>query len=208
MWLRRRRLFAWFYHHLRALSGDPDPQGPFIRDILAPLLARARGDVLEVGAGDGGNLPHYPSGVSLTLLDVNAYMLGYLPEAGDGRRPAVQGAGEALPFPSAHFDTVVATHVLCSVRDQARTLGEVRRVLRPGGRFLFLEHVAAPPGTGTARAQQVINPVWRALGDGCHLTRDTGAAIEAAGFRSVALERLTLDGLWIVGPHVVGVAEA
>lgn len=203
-----RRLFAWFYHHLRALSGDPDPQSPFIRDILAPLLAQARGDVLEIGAGDGGNLRHYPPDIHLTLLDVNAYMLGYLPQPADGRRPAVQGAGEALPFPAGRFDTIVATHVLCSVQDQDSTLAEVRRVLRPGGRFLFLEHVAAPPDTGTACAQQVINPVWRALGDGCHLTRDTGEAIEAAGFQTVIMERLTLDGLWIVGPHVVGVAEA
>jgi hypothetical protein len=87
-------------------------------------------------------------------------------------------------------------------------LDEIRRVLRPSGTFLFLEHVAAPHHTSAYRWQRVVNPVWRAIGDGCHLTRDTGAAIRAAGFQEVVIDDLQVPGGAVASPHIVGWALA
>lgn len=199
------------YHRLLSDQGHPDMADALTRDVRAPLLAQARGRVLEIGAGDGSNLPLYPPDVRLTLLDPNPFLLRHASQL--NHRPAhlrpalLEGVGERLPFPDNAFDTLVATHVLCSVRDQARALAEIRRTLRPGGRFLFLEHVAAPPDSGTHRVQRVINPVWRAIGDGCHLTRDTGAAIRAAGFAHVELRTFDAGFPAFVSLHIVGTAH-
>ncbi|MBN1680884.1 MAG: methyltransferase domain-containing protein [Anaerolineae bacterium] len=208
----RKRFFAWLFRKFISDHGQSDLTDPLTRDIRAPLLARARGDVLEIGAGDGSNVPLYPPGVRLTLLEPNRYLLKHIP--GVARRVnvstyrLVESFGECLPFPAGCFDTVVSTHVLCSVHSQARVLAEVRRVLRPGGVFLFLEHVTAPPHTPAFRTQRLINPVWRRLGDGCYLTRDTGAAIQRAGFRDVVFEHIQAGYPSFVSLHVVGSAEA
>jgi SAM-dependent methyltransferase len=207
-----KRLFAWLYNTCLSPADTPDPADAFAQEIRAPLIARAGGDVLEIGAGDGGNLPHVPAGIRLTLLDANPYMLRYL-RARAARlnlpadRALVAGA-ERMPFPAASFDTVISVHVLCSVADQGRALGEIRRVLRPGGAFLFLEHVAAPRHTNVYRWQRVVNPAWQVIGDGCHLTRDTGAAIRAAGFREVVIDDLQVPGTAVTSPHIVGWALA
>lgn len=206
-----KRLFAWFYHNFLGHRGSPDLSNPFTRDIHLPLIRQARGDVLEIGAGDGGNLSFYTGGIQLTLLEPNPYMIRYLDDAcQQDDNPCVkvvEGFGEKLPFPDASFDTVITTHVLCSVSDQSRVLAEVRRVLRPGGRFLFLEHVAAHPDTGAYRLQRIVNPVWRRVGDGCHLTRDTGSAIQAAGFAHTHVERIAAPAPGLVSPHITGWAD-
>jgi SAM-dependent methyltransferase len=207
-----KRLFAWLYNTCLSPADIPDPADSFAQEIRAPLVSRAAGDVLEIGAGDGGNLPYLSPDVRPTLLDANPYMLRYLRERAarlnlPAYRALVAGA-ERLPFPSASFDTVLSVHVLCSVADQARALDEIRRVLRPGGAFLFLEHVAAPRHTSAYRWQRVVNPAWRVVGDGCHLTRDTGAAIRAAGFREVTIDDLEVPSILITSPHIVGWALA
>lgn len=205
-------LFAWFYHHFLGHKGQPDLSDPFTRDVRIPLIQQARGSVLEIGAGDGGNLPFYDREVQVTLLEPNPYMIRYLDDACSQSDNAciqvVEGFGEKLPFPAASFDTVIVTHVLCSVSDQAQVLSEVRRVLRPGGRFLFVEHVAAHPASRTYRWQQAITPVWRHVGDGCHLTRDTGTMVEAAGFARTHVERFNAPFPSLISPHVSGWAEA
>ncbi len=207
----RKRWFAWAYHTLISNRGTPDFSDALTRDVRAPLLRRAEGDVLEIGAGDGANLALYPAGVRVTLLEPNRYLLGYMAggaaRAGCAMTGAVRGQGERLPFGAGSFDTVVTTHVLCSVRDQRAVLAEIRRVLRPGGQFLFLEHVAAPPRSATLLAQRAINPAWSAVGDGCQLTRQTGAAIRAAGFRLVELREFDAPYPAIVRPHISGVAR-
>ena len=91
------------------------------------------------------------------------------------------GVGEAMPFESARFDTVVTTFTLCSVTDQAAVLAEIRRVLKPGGTALFLEHGSAPDA-GVAKWQRRIEPIWKRIGGNCHLTRPIGDAYEKAGF--------------------------
>jgi SAM-dependent methyltransferase len=155
------------------------------------LLREASGRVLEIGAGTGANLPHYPAVTRLVLTEPDAAMRRRI-------RPRLAGAGfpvevrdapaERLPFPDGSADTVVATLVLCSVDDPARALAEVRRVLRPGGRLLFLEHVRARGRA--ARWQDRIAPVWRRLAGGCRPNRETVEAITSAGFAVTALRRL------------------
>ena len=114
---------------------------------------------------------------------------------------------EALPAADHSVDAVVASLVLCSVRDPEATLREVRRVLRPGGRFVFVEHVAARARHRRSASRSApLRPIWRALSDGCHPDRDTGRLIEAAGFADVDLRQFRLP-VPIMGPHIAGVAR-
>jgi len=170
------------------------------------LLAGARGAVLEIGGGTGANLTHYRDVDRVTIAEPDPFMRNRIgPKLEDARVPVeVSAAGaESLPFPDGSFDTVVSTLVLCTVPDQETALDEVRRVLRPGGRLLFIEHVrAAEP---MARWQDRLEPLWRRLLGGYHLNRDTVAAIEEAGFEIETFESFyppdPLSGLM---PHVQG----
>jgi ubiquinone/menaquinone biosynthesis C-methylase UbiE len=125
-----------------------------------------------------------------------------------GRHTVVRAPAESLPFPDASFDTVVATLVLCTVDDQARSLEEARRVLKPGGRLLFLEHVRSE-NPSLARWQDRLHGPWKAFGHGCHCNRDTLAGIKAAGFTVERSEAGTVPKLPpIVRPLIVGQAVA
>jgi ubiquinone/menaquinone biosynthesis C-methylase UbiE len=150
----------------------------------AELLAPLAGAVLEVGAGTGANLPHYPAAVTrLVLAEPDGAMRRRLSARAHARRAEVVDAPvEQLPFADGAFDAVVCTLVLCSVRDAAAALAEIRRVLAPGGRLIFVEHVAADGNPSRLRWQRWVEPVWKRLMGNCHLTRRTEAAIGAAGF--------------------------
>jgi ubiquinone/menaquinone biosynthesis C-methylase UbiE len=147
------------------------------------LLAGLHGDVIEVGAGTGANVVHYPERVKrLVLAEPDAHMRARLEKALHGRDVELCDApAEALPFPDASFDAVVCTLVLCSVPDPAAVLREVVRVLRPGGTFVFLEHVAAEPGSSRRAWQGRIEPFWKHLAGNCHLTRPTGETMREVG---------------------------
>lgn len=174
----------------------------------ARLLKGARGAVLEIGGGTGANLPHYRDVDRVTVTEPDPFMRKKLVrKLGAARVPVeVTAAGaESLPFHDGTFDTVVSTLVLCTVPDQGSALDEIRRVLRPGGRLLFIEHVRA---TGSAAGwQDRIEPFWRRLFGGCHPNRDTVAAIEDAWFEIESFESfyppVPLSGLI---PHVQGSA--
>jgi ubiquinone/menaquinone biosynthesis C-methylase UbiE len=172
------------------------------------LLAGARGAVLEIGGGTGANLAHYRDVDRVTIAEPDPFMrrrLGH--KLTDARVPIeVSAAGaEALPFPDGSFDTVVSTLVLCTVPDQEAALDEVRRVLCPGGRLLFIEHVRA--AGSAARWQDRLDPLWRRLHGGCHPNRDTVAAIEDAGFEIETFESFYPPGpLSSLTPHVQGSA--
>lgn len=155
------------------------------------LLARARGRVLEVGAGTGLNLDCYGAEVeALTLVEPDPHMTSRLREKLErtGREAElVEAPAERLPFPDSSFDTVALTLVLCTVPDPAAALKEIKRVLKPEGRMLFLEHVRAD-NARLAKWQDRWERPWRFLADGCHCNRDTTAAIRAAGFEVAELE--------------------
>jgi SAM-dependent methyltransferase len=159
----------------------------------ARVLSEASGSVLEIGAGTGLNLAHYGSAVTdLTLVEPEPAMLGRLErrlrESGrDGR--VVQAAAESLPVPDGAFDTVVSTLVLCTVGDPERALQEIARVLAPGGRLLFIEHVRADEGSRLLRWQLRLRRPWAAVAGGCDCTRDTVGALERAGYELPELRR-------------------
>ena len=200
----------------RAVAAAYDHLGRLGEKELAPrrrtLLAHARGRVLELGAGTGFNVEHYPAGLEeLVLTEPSAAMLRRATRrahaAGTAAR-AVQTTGERLPFEDGSFDTVVATFVLCSVDDQDRVLAEVRRVLRPEGRFLFIEHVRSDEAR-RARWQDRLERPWGVVACGCHPNRATLGRIEAAGFELEALESDELaHAPPIVRPLITGRAVA
>jgi ubiquinone/menaquinone biosynthesis C-methylase UbiE len=154
-----------------------------LRRMRRELLAVAAGRVVELGAGTGANLDLYPEGIEeLILVEPDPHMSRRLRSrlAGSGRHATVVETGaERLPLEDAGFDTVVATLVLCTIPDPAAALREAARVLRPGGRLLFVEHVRAED-PDLARWQDRLEKPWRFLGDGCHCNRDTIATIEAS----------------------------
>ncbi len=155
-----------------------------MRGLREELLADATGDVLEVGCGTGRNLPFYHHAKSLVLTEPDPEMARRTRRhLGEAAMPVelVEAPAEALPFANGRFQTVVSTLVLCTVRDPAVAIAEIRRVLEPGGLFLVIEHTQAHPG-GWRRAQDLLTPAWRHLAAGCHLNRPTLAMIEAAGF--------------------------
>lgn len=183
-----------------------------LREMRRGLLAGARGRVLELGAGTGLNLELYPEGIeALTLTEPDPHMTKQLrkrlaesPRAG---AEAVEAPAEKLPFPDDSFDTAVVTLVLCTVPDPTAALAEIKRVLKPGGQLLFLEHVRSGD-PGLARWQDRLERPWRFLGDGCHCNRDTVAAIDAAGFELGDVEDDTLPKAPpLVRPLVKGAAR-
>lgn len=149
----------------------------------ARLLGNLAGEVLEVGAGTGANLAHYPSQAAVTLTEPDEAMRAQLHKkiARSGTDVVVHdAAAEDLPYPAASFDAVVFTLVLCTVVDPDRALAEAWRVLRPHGSLIAIEHVRG--SGGLARWQRIVDPLWTRLQAGCHVHRDTAAAVTRAGF--------------------------
>ncbi len=178
------------------------------------LVGGASGEVLEIGFGSGATLPFYdPATVtSLTVVEpsdgMNRRAAAHLAAAPVPIR-SVPGAGEQLPFAAASFDTVVCCLTLCSVQDVGQVLAEVRRVLRSGGAFLFMEHVLSDDPQ-RQRWQQRLNPVQRVVGVGCNLNRPTAHLVAAAGFRldpmPVQEEERAFGALKRLTPLVMGSA--
>jgi SAM-dependent methyltransferase len=154
-----------------------------LREERRGLLARASGEVLEIGAGTGLNLPLYPPTVTrIVATEPDRHMARRLARKARAAPVPVElmsAPAEALPLAEGSFDTVVGTLVLCTVSDPAAVLAEVARLLRPGGRYLFLEHVRAHDA-GLARWQDRLAPVWGVIGDGCHPNRATLASLRAS----------------------------
>jgi ubiquinone/menaquinone biosynthesis C-methylase UbiE len=175
------RMFSAFYD--RAFEATEEAG---LRGMRRDLLSAARGRVLELGAGTGLNLDLYPERVQdLTLVEPDPHMSAQLrkklPQAKQRSVDLVEAPGEHLPFEDDSFDTVAVTLVLCTVPDPAATLQEIKRILKPDGQLLFLEHVRSPH-PDLAKWQDRLEKPWRFLGDGCHCNRDTEANLKAAGF--------------------------
>ncbi|XP_010257924.1 PREDICTED: methyltransferase-like protein 7A isoform X1 [Nelumbo nucifera] len=184
----------------------------------ADLFKKLRGKnkkVMELGIGTGPNLKYYAdeAGVSVVSVDPNKKMEKYAKEAAVAAGLPlscfnfIQTVGEALPVSDASMDAVVGTLVLCSVKDVKLTLEEIKRVLKPGGLYVFMEHVAAQDGTLLRFAQGLLDPLQQIVADGCHLTRDTGKLISEAGFSDVNINTTLLSTFSIIRPHIYGIAS-
>lgn len=199
----RQRIFAW------ALARFNTRYERFASKYKQRLFRDVAGTVLEIGPGTGANLRYLnPSKVSWIGVEPNPFMRSYLHEEANRLGMPIEirvSTGEALPVADESVDTVISTLVLCCVNSQQRALQEVLRVLKPGGKLLFIEHVAALGGTWLRRIQNLLTPLWKRLGDGCHPNRETGAELERAGFENVDCERITAP-TFIVSPQIVGIA--
>ena len=183
-----------------------------LRDLRRRALAPAAGRTLEIGAGTGLNHDLYPATVgALTLTEPFGPMAAQLREKAATLSPppaVIEAPAEELPFADASFDTVCVTLVLCTVPEQQRALAEIARVLRPGGRLLFLEHVRSDDPR-LARWQERLNPLWRVFGHGCNCNRDTAAALERSPLRVERSEGGRIPGApGLASPLLLGSAVA
>ena len=201
------RLIAAVYDRLTEAS-----EAACLQQWRAELLRDLAGQVLEVGAGTGLNIPFYPPALSrLVLSEPDPHMRRKLSKKARAqnwdRAEVLDASLEDLPLPAEAFDAVVGTLVLCSVPRLDHALAEIHRVLKPGGRFVFLEHVAAEDRPRRLRWQHRVEPFWKRLSGNCHLTRRTADAIVAAGFSIAEIRRESMRKAWpLVRPTVRGVA--
>jgi SAM-dependent methyltransferase len=209
-WGLNERLFALYYPRLLALAENAGQ-----RETRRELISAAHGRTLELGAGSGINIPHFSDQVTeLVITEPSPHMVEQLRRTLDSTPPAPpkvelrQAGAEALPFPDASFDTIVATYILCTTPDPSRVLAEIHRLLAPGGRYLFLEHVHDGEGTLLGRFQDLVEIPHRYIAAGCHPNRRTEALLAAS----------ELDVLWLehgrqpralptVRPTIRGAAE-
>ncbi|MCU6481339.1 class I SAM-dependent methyltransferase [Arthrobacter sp. A2-55] len=168
--------------------------------------------VVEIGSGVGANLRYLPAGGTLVAIEPNRYMHGRLRAA--ARQAGVgldlrERMAEKIGLPDHSVDTVISSLVLCTVQDPATVLAEVRRILRPGGTFRFIEHVAARSGTPTRAAQRILRRPWAWTFEGCSCERDLEHSMRAAGFESVAIDRYRVHTPFLpFNTHIAGVARA
>ncbi|XP_005924963.1 methyltransferase-like protein 7A [Haplochromis burtoni] len=181
---------------------------------VLPEFKKAGGQltILEIGCGTGANFEFYPPGSRLICTDPNPHFEKYLTETmakNDHLRYErfVVASGEDLrAVEDDSIDVVVCTLVLCSVDDVSQTLREAHRILRPGGAFFFLEHVAGDTSTWTYFFQHVLQPLWYYCGDGCWIIRETWKYVEEAGFSDLKLRHIEAPLFFIIKPHISGYA--
>jgi ubiquinone/menaquinone biosynthesis C-methylase UbiE len=200
-------LFARLYGRL---SPRTDTRGG--AEHRRELLAGLHGRVLELGAGNGLNFPYYPAAVTeVVAVEPEDYLRARADGAAQTapvRVTIVDAVADQLPFPNGSFDAAIASLVLCSVPDQASALGELRRVLRPGGELRFYEHVR-PNNPRTAAIWQRFDDwnIYPRIAGGCHAARDTEAAIRNAGFAVERCRRFPFKGGPVTAPHILGLAR-
>ncbi len=178
-------------------------------ELKRSLLGNLQGRVLEIGPGSGLNLSYYPKDIHWIGVELNPFTQTYLQE--EAQQLGLKhidfrtGSAEQLDLEDNSIDAVVSTYVLCAVTNLTESLQEILRVLKPGGHFLFIEHVAAKEATWTRRLQGWVRPVWKVVFDGCHPDRETGLALQNAGFKQVHYQQFQV-AIPIVSPHIAGVA--
>jgi ubiquinone/menaquinone biosynthesis C-methylase UbiE len=165
--------------------------------------------LLEIGAGTGANLRYFPTGTKVIAVEPNRFMHAKLAARAhrSGIELEVRDTGaEALAVADNSVDAVISSLVLCTVRDPERAVREVLRVLRPGGRFVCIEHVAAPRDSVIGRIQRAVYRPWKWFFEGCHTHRDTAALLEQAGFSDVTIRRFTWASAFVpVRPQIAAV---
>ena len=181
-----------------------------MRQRKAKAFADLSPNVVELGPGVGANLRYLPSGARLIAIEPNPYMHARLRRA--ARRRGVEleirsVVGERVDLPDASAETVISSLVLCTVSDPAAVLAEIRRILRPGGRFSFAEHVVAQPRTPTRWAQRILRRPWAWVFEGCSCERDLATLIASAGFKSVDINPYRIHSPFVpFNTHIAGTA--
>ncbi|KAL5100205.1 hypothetical protein RYX36_004532 [Vicia faba] len=207
-----QKFFAWV---LNSFTKSYEAEvGQYKSQIFSILQEKKANKILEIGIGTGPNLSYYASdsNVQVVGIDPNPEMEKYARSSATSAGfplsnfEFIHAVGEVIPLSDASVDAVVGTLVLCSVKDVDLTLKEVTRVLRPGGVYVFVEHVAAKDGTFLRFFQRVLDPLQQTIADGYHLSRETGDSISKAGFSSVELDMAFLSNATFVNPHVYGIA--
>lgn len=199
--MRSEHEHPWFARLYERLTARADLRGG--DRMRARLAAGLTGRVLEIGAGNGLNFRYYGADLGVVGVEPDRHMLmRAVPRAArsQARIELTEADGQALPFREASFDAAIVCLVLCTIPDPAAALGEVRRVIKPGGEVRFFEHVRAP-GRTIAAIQNAIDPVWARMFAGCHPNRDSAEFIRRAGFR-IDKEVTAMRGIVISGTAV------
>lgn len=195
-----KRLFAWFSSHRNTTYEK------WMEPRKRALFGTIRGTIAEIGAGAGPNLTYYPDDIKCIALEPNIFMHRYLKKEAERLWKKVDirsNSAEKSALEDCSVDGVVGTLVLCSVKNQAEVLHEILRILRPGGTYYFIEHVAAPRNSFLWRTQRFLRPCWKFINDGCQPDRETLTLIQNCGFSHVEYEsfRVTTP---VVSPHIAG----
>ena len=211
----QKRLFAWGMGQANAADANrikliDCPEYKSLGELKQSLLGNLQQKVLEIGPGAGASLAYYPEDIHWIGIEPNPFMHPYLEreaqQQGLANIELRQGTAEDLPVEDESIDTVVSTHVLCSVTDLHRSLQEIKRILKPGGSFIFIEHVAGKCGSWTRKAQDGVNPIWKNLFDNCHLNRETWKILEQIGLEKVHYYQFKL-AIPLVSPHIAGIVR-
>jgi ubiquinone/menaquinone biosynthesis C-methylase UbiE len=210
----QKRFFAWGMAQANATDSQriqlrEHPHYANMAELKKDLLGNLSGSILEIGPGAGANFVYYPHNIRWIGVEPNPYMHQYLhreaTEQGIEVAEIHASGAENLPVADGSVDAVVSTHVLCSVGDLEPTLQEIQRVLKAGGTFTFMEHVADRHESLGRKVQNAIAPIWKTLFDNCHPNRETWVYLQKAGFESVQYHDFQLP-FPIVHPHIAGVA--
>ena len=195
------KLFAKFYDSLNTLVEWR------LKDLRIEICDQAIGDVLEIGGGTGANLKYFSRFSSLTFLEPNPFMAEILSNHAKKLNREIEiisAEGESIPFPDSSFDTVITSLTLCMVNNVDQVMNEILRVLKPGGKLIFYEHVVDKRSTHKF-FQTLLNPNWKYLTTGCNLTRDIEKVIHSTGFQTVEIKSFQLTIILPISlPNIIG----
>ncbi|CAL1265621.1 unnamed protein product [Larinioides sclopetarius] len=215
----RDKWFSWFFakvsesFFVSAMAKVRKHAFDLLKEHLGDRKRNTPLEILEIGVGGGPNLPYYPENSNLTVLDMNESSIEYFKENLKKhtkvihKRTVIAMAEDMHELDNDSFDVVVCTYVLCSATNVRSVLKEVKRVLKPGGKFLFSEHIIYHSSTWNATLQRLVNPLWKIYFHGCNLNRKTDEEIKKAGFSDVVTEKYYPKEFWMyVRPQATGVA--
>lgn len=198
----RKRFFAWFLRKGDQLNHQIYGQ------IKSEIFQKISGNVVEIGPGTGVNFEYLPAEIQWTGIEPNELFWADLEQRAKAKgiqAKIEKGSESKILLPNESADAVVITLVLCSVKNPAQIINEVKRILKPGGKLIFIEHVAAPPKTKLRFLQAIFNPIGKLLADGCNCNRETWKILEAAGFQQMEISHQKIPGtIPFVSPHIIG----
>jgi ubiquinone/menaquinone biosynthesis C-methylase UbiE len=200
----RKRFFAWMLKNGDAYSHKL--YGSFKRELFNNIDGR----IVEIGPGTGVNFQYLPIGVTWIGIEPNEAFFDVLKEQARGKQinaQVLKGSASQIPVADSSADFVLSTLVLCSVSQPGEVLTEIKRVLKPGGKLLFIEHVAAAKHTNLRRAQNLFNPLNRIAADGCNCNRETWSYLQQRGFSDLKISPIQMKGVFrLHSPHIIGYA--